>query len=597
MTDLPPLTYGRVVGRFVAGVADSDDAGVVPDVVPLAGSVTFTLSAASLRVVSASPVPTTVYPQPVTATLDADGYLTQNGTRGVSLLATDDPSTNPTDLQYTVTLSLWTPDGNGVNAPSWRFALPGGTEVDLTQVAPIETPAANTIILKGERGDPGPNTIPTVQAVADAVTTDGPARQALLGTIAAVFAADTASPSGVIPTAISVGIEPVKVRARNTFATLGDSILAGDATVSTLQYKDDPGTWLSVLSSATMKYAASGGVAGETTAQIKARVANVLAANPGIVIIDGGTNDVRSYVIGANSSANEANVLNDVFSATNGIPAIVAAVKASGAVPVLMGCPPRGNPGSDLTVDQLAKWRRLVRRVNYRYENYARSQQIPYVDIYNVLVDPATGAYRAAFAHTSGTDGTHPSPAGTAKIAQTIWDAIAPIVPKLTPPLISDASDVTGVFTSNQLFTTTQTGGGGTTPGSWSTVGTFDATATPSVVADPDGFGNRFRVDRSGGVGGAGISRNFTAVAGHRYRIRARVKSSGLRAMVQLFRDSANALRADLGAGTSYDGIVDFVMTPTTGGTTQVQLWTYQGNGYVEFSRVSVIDETDLASA
>lgn len=49
--------------------------------------------------------------------------------------------------------------------------------------------------------------------------------------------------------------------------------------------------------------------------------------------------------------------------------------------------------------------------------------------------------------------------------------------------------------------------------------------------------------------------------------------------MVQLFRDAANALRVDLGAGTAYHGIVDVVMTPTTAGTTSVQLCLYQGNG------------------
>lgn len=449
------------------------------------------------------------------------------------------------------------------------------------------------------RGADGSNIIPTNTAVKNALSdpeVDSVLTAKNAQSIAGADYVDGMTPEQAVAVKAAKATVPVQVRSRNTFATLGDSILAGDATVATLQYKDDPGTWLSVLSNAVVKYVAAGGVAGQTTAQISARVADVLAAKPGIVVIDGGTNDVRAYVIGAKSGADESDVLDDVFSTVNGIPAIVAAVRAAGAIPVLMGCPPRGNPGADLTTDQLAKWRRLVRRVNYRYENYARAEQIPYVDIYNVLVDPASGSYRAAFAHTNGTDGTHPSAAGTARIAQAIWDTIAPIVPKLIPPLLSDASDQTGMFTSNQLFTTTQSGGGGTTPGSWSTVGTYDATSTPTVPADPDGFGNRFRIDRSGGAGGVAISRNFTAIAGHRYRIRAKVKSSGLRAMVQLFRDAANALRVDLGAGTAYDGIVDFVMTPTTAGTTSVQLWVYQGNGYVEFSRVSVVDETLMES-
>lgn len=75
-----------------------------------------------------------------------------------------------------------------------------------------------------------------------------------------------------------------------------------------------------------------------------------------------------------------------------------------------MGGSPGGNPGADLTTDQLAKWRRLVRLVNHRYENYAHAEPIPYVDSYNVHVDPASGSCCAAFAHTNGTDGATRAP-------------------------------------------------------------------------------------------------------------------------------------------------------------------------------------------
>lgn len=281
MTDLPPLAHGRVVGRFVAGVADSDDAGDVPDVVPLAGTVTFTLSVAALRVVSASPVPTTIYPQPITATLDADGYLTHNGSRGVSLLATDDPATNPTDLQYTVTLNLWMPEtSNSVNAPSWRFALPGGSEVDLTQVAPIETPAPNTIILKGERGDPGPNIIPTNQAVADAVSTDGPAKEVLLSTIGA--AVGTA-----VPTSPRTVLGP-----RTVFD--GDSItIAG--VVSGAVGQDLGTAWVNSCvraSNGRIRLLFNAGLAGQTAAGALSRFDTYVAPYaPQTVVLTIGTND------------------------------------------------------------------------------------------------------------------------------------------------------------------------------------------------------------------------------------------------------------------------------------------------------------------
>lgn len=160
MTDLSPLTFGRVIGRYLAGVADSNDVGLAPDVTPLSGTVTFTLSAPALRIVSAAPDPATLFPQSITAQLDSEGYISQNGTRGVSLLATDDPATNPTNLQWTASFSLWGPGGDGVTAASQPFLLPGGTEVDLTKVAPLETPAPNLIVTKGDKGDKGDPGIP-----------------------------------------------------------------------------------------------------------------------------------------------------------------------------------------------------------------------------------------------------------------------------------------------------------------------------------------------------------------------------------------------------------------------------------------------------
>lgn len=51
----------------------------------------------------------------------------------------------------------------------------------------------------GVAGPAGPNTVPTNQAVADAVGVDGPARQALLGTFVAVRTSDgKALPAGTI---------------------------------------------------------------------------------------------------------------------------------------------------------------------------------------------------------------------------------------------------------------------------------------------------------------------------------------------------------------------------------------------------------------
>ena len=157
--DLPPLSYGYVKARFVAGIGESVGSPTTPDAIPLTGTVTFNLSAAVIRVTTALPVPTTVYPQPITADVDADGYLMWGGAPLVPLLATDDPAMNPTDLQWTVSFDLRTPDGYKVPSEPWRFILPTGATVDLTDVAPIAIPAPNVVITKGDKGDPGQLTI------------------------------------------------------------------------------------------------------------------------------------------------------------------------------------------------------------------------------------------------------------------------------------------------------------------------------------------------------------------------------------------------------------------------------------------------------
>jgi hypothetical protein len=73
--------------------------------------------------------------------------------------------------------------------------------------------------------------------------------------------------------------------------------------------------------------------------------------------------------------------------------------------------------------------------------------------------------------------------------------------------------------------------------------------------------------------------------------------TDGLRVLPQVYRDASNWLRVELGAGTVVtEGVLDFVFVPTTGGSTTIQLWIYQGTGYAEFWRVNIIDETTLES-
>lgn len=140
---IPTLTYGKVVGRFLAAVADGTaDVDLYPDGIPLTGNVIFTPSAAAVIVSGASPDPVTVLPAPIVTTLDSEGYISLNGQRGVFLLATDTQETNPTNFTYKVSFSKLQYAGtNTVQYPSFDIAVPAGSLRDLSTISPV--PSAN----------------------------------------------------------------------------------------------------------------------------------------------------------------------------------------------------------------------------------------------------------------------------------------------------------------------------------------------------------------------------------------------------------------------------------------------------------------------
>lgn len=151
---LSPLVYGKVIGRYVAIIADTPaDPDLDPDVLPMSGKVTITPSPSRLLVATAVPAPATVIPTPVVVTLDEEGYLSHNGDRGVYVIASDDPSTNPTAFTYRVSFDLQL--GNvKVPCPSFDIEVPAGGVVDLTKDAPVPASPGSGIV----RGPEGPLT-------------------------------------------------------------------------------------------------------------------------------------------------------------------------------------------------------------------------------------------------------------------------------------------------------------------------------------------------------------------------------------------------------------------------------------------------------
>jgi len=154
--DLLPLSYAKVVGRFLGMVADSTDTGHNPDAIPLTGKIVITPNVRGAVLVNqAQPGPATVVPASITVTLDNEGYLVHRGQRGVWVIAPNQ-FTNPTGFNYTATFDLRLQDRPVQLAP-FAFAAPPSdpdddkTWIDLTLVGRVASAVGESIV-RGEEG-------------------------------------------------------------------------------------------------------------------------------------------------------------------------------------------------------------------------------------------------------------------------------------------------------------------------------------------------------------------------------------------------------------------------------------------------------------
>ena len=147
------VNYGTVTGRFLLAYADGVDADQNPDGVPAKGSVLFTPSPAYVKNLTALPAPVTILPATVECLLDSEGYLLgSDGSRGVRLVATDDPDNNPLEWTWRVDFRLTDQDDVPTRGISrFSFELPSDTSVDLAALAPVPS-ADGTFYLVGPRG-------------------------------------------------------------------------------------------------------------------------------------------------------------------------------------------------------------------------------------------------------------------------------------------------------------------------------------------------------------------------------------------------------------------------------------------------------------
>jgi len=125
------------------------------------GTVTFVASPVYVLDYTANPNPVTILKTPITCSLDSEGYLCAPYSasdsplsRGVPLIATDDPDILPIGWTWSVIYNLTDPYGNRANLPTQNIAVPSGVTTDLTTAMNIAA-ANGSIITKGATGDPG----------------------------------------------------------------------------------------------------------------------------------------------------------------------------------------------------------------------------------------------------------------------------------------------------------------------------------------------------------------------------------------------------------------------------------------------------------
>lgn len=202
------------------------------------------------------------------------------------------------------------------------------------------------------------------------------------------------------------------------------------------------------------------GIPGNNASDARARLqSDVINYTPNFVSVWLGTNDVtqqRSF---------------DSYKAD--ISYIVSTLQQSGIVPVLFSIPPRASSAQYATINMWNLW----------LSTYAQQRRISFIDAYSVLVNPATGTYRAGF--DSG-DGIHMTMAGHNAVAQEFVSKMSGRVPSgtlLRPKYTADANNLL----SNGLLLT-NVDASPNIPDGWSRAGGA-AGVTESIVQDADFYG------------------------------------------------------------------------------------------------------------
>lgn len=314
--------------------------------------------------------------------------------------------------------------------------------------------------------------------------------------------------------------------------------------------------WASMLTSQRLRYVRNAGVFGNTSAQMLARFdTDVTPYKPRVITVMCGTNDTGQSVPLGTISSN--------------IRSIVAKIRAIGARPILITCPPTA---SVTPSDRSAR----VAALNAWIRKYGASQGIPVIDAYALWVDPATGTYQAAY---DGGDTVHPSGAAYLALAQLIANKAASLLPEAPPLLAAYNADAQNLL-ANGLFLSGSSGA----PSSWTMQNATSGITKTTVTGDTAVVGSWLQMAAASSVGAQIMFQNVaTMVAGHVYRLAFRAKVTGASAgtwtvLIRPKDSGGNGLGDYFPASSmtqNIDGVCEIEFTApanTTQGQVQVQI-------------------------
>ena len=360
---------------------------------------------------------------------------------------------------------------------------------------------------------------------------------------------------------------------------LGDSLLIMND-VDGVMRADGPLAVATWLSGGKIRYAYLGGWAGQSSAQILARVNDFVATGAKTIAILCGANDGGGTGFPSTTRPN--------------LDAIIAGVIARGGTPVLVTAPPRGTAGSPPS----SQVKLSINAYNHYVRNRAQQLGVPLVEWYTIFADVAgsNDYYAAGMTY----DGIHPSSAaGQLAAGQAIATALLPLLPPATPPFITSNVDAANL-SQNGLFLVSSAG----KATGWSVSSTSGT--TPSIVTKTVGNAQRFDLtsNTSAFLMNHSAPAFLAVIPGNRYRATANLSwSGGCIPRMQIDTGTGSGITAYAVWKPMFTSIiveatdcpVVFDFTPPAGVTQVAYEFTLLGSGltgFCEISRVGLVDLT-----